>query len=153
MEAAICTSSERQTPPLEDLGTCLSADIRQPMQQQVLSHERHPQISRQRQHMHGQPWKLLGKASAFSRKCQPGAAKKITGSALWSSMLLNQNDTVNAVMRHCSSILLPLFTQGNMDVPGCLLQYGRYDYQQIIGYALLQGSCLLLCIAMQLHRV
>ncbi len=46
------------------------------MQQQVLPHERHPQISRQRQHMHGQPWKLLGKASAFSSKCQPGAAKK-----------------------------------------------------------------------------
>ena len=56
-------------------------------------------------------------------------------------------------MRHCSSILLPLFTQGDMDVPCCLLQYGRYDYQQIIEYALLQGFCLVLCFIMQLHRV
>ncbi len=61
------------------------------MQQQVFPHERHPQVGRQRQHMHGQPWKLLGKASAFSSKCQPGAAMKYTGSALWLSMLLTQS--------------------------------------------------------------
>lgn len=41
------------------------------MQQQVLSHERHPQVGRQRQNVHGQPWKLLCKASALSSKCQP----------------------------------------------------------------------------------
>ncbi len=48
-----------QTPPLEDLDTSLSADIGQPMQQQVLSHESHPKVGCQRQHMHGQLWKLL----------------------------------------------------------------------------------------------
>lgn len=68
-------------------------------------------------------------------------------------MLLKQKEPVNAVMRHCSCILLLLFTQGDMDVPCCLLQYGRYDYQQIIAYALLQGLCLVLCLMMQLHRV